>query len=97
MTDDELNAIQQRAAAEIASQRYRVRELVDALRSERVHKSEVDLARTIIKRANEHTAEMERLCERLAEARALINAAVELMTTDQVGQWTGVRAWLEME
>lgn len=34
---------------------------------------------------------------RNAEATALINAAVELMTKEQVGQWEGVRAWLEGE
>lgn len=71
--------------------------LTAALRAERVHKSEVELARIIIKRADEHTDEMERLRTRLAEATALINAAVELMTTEQAGKWTGVRAWLEME
>jgi len=32
---------------------------------------------------------------RLAEAERLINRAVDLMTEDQVGQWEGVRAWLE--
>ena len=31
----------------------------------------------------------------LADARAIINRGVELMTPDQVGQWEGVRAWLE--
>jgi hypothetical protein len=31
----------------------------------------------------------------LNDARALINQAIEIMTPDQVGQWKGVRAWLE--
>ncbi len=31
----------------------------------------------------------------LAAARMLINRAVEIMTPDQVGQWEGVRAWIE--
>lgn len=29
------------------------------------------------------------------EARRLIEQAVELMTVEQLSQWTGVRAWLE--
>lgn len=81
----------------IAHARADIPALIAALRAERVHHNEVDLARSIIKRANEHTAEMERLRTRLAEATALINAAVELMTKEQVGQWPGVRAWLEGE
>jgi hypothetical protein len=32
---------------------------------------------------------------REAEAAAVIARGVELMTHDQVGRWTGVRAWLE--
>ena len=35
MTDDELREIEARAAGEIASERYRVRELIAALRAER--------------------------------------------------------------
>jgi outer membrane protein TolC len=31
----------------------------------------------------------------IEEARALILQAVELMTPEQVGQWGGVRTWLE--
>lgn len=31
----------------------------------------------------------------LEAARVLINRAVAIMTPDQVGQWEGVRAWLE--
>ncbi len=29
------------------------------------------------------------------EARRLIDAAVDIMTREQVGTWAGVRAWLE--
>lgn len=32
---------------------------------------------------------------RVKEAERLINKAVELMTTEQLSQWDGVRAWLE--
>lgn len=45
-----------------------------------------------VQRLRARVAELE---AREAEATALINAAVELMTTEQVGRWTGVRAWLE--
>lgn len=31
----------------------------------------------------------------IREARSLINRAVELMTPDQLGRWSGVRTWLE--
>ena len=32
----------------------------------------------------------------IANARTIIERGVELMTPDQVGQWEGVRSWLEM-
>ena len=41
-------------------------------------------------------AELDEKDKRIAEAEALINyAALEIMTIDQLGQWAGVRAWIE--
>ncbi len=37
----------------------------------------------------------EKLREQLKEADQLIIAAIDIMTPDQLGQWKGVRAWLE--
>lgn len=37
------------------------------------------------------------LKERIAHAATLINAAVDIMTPEQVGQWGGVRTWQEMD
>jgi hypothetical protein len=38
-----------------------------------------------------------RMQARLDDAEAIINAAVEIMTFEQVGQWAGVRRWLEQD
>lgn len=35
------------------------------------------------------------LTNREEEAASLINRAIEIMTPEQVGQWEGVRAWIE--
>ena len=43
--------------------------------------------------AAEHTAEQS--SPRLSEAERLIAHAVQIMTPEQVGQWTGVSAWQE--
>ena len=40
----------------------------------------------------DHVGELE---DQNEEAQRLINAAVEIMTKEQVSQWSGVRAWLE--
>jgi hypothetical protein len=39
--------------------------------------------------------EIERLRDRIADAETVIQRGVELMTVDQLGQWAGVRTWLE--
>lgn len=40
---------------------------------------------------------VEALQRQVEAARDVINRGVEIMEDHQVGQWTGVRAWLEMD
>jgi len=48
-------------------------------------------------RAERAESERDALRKDVAEAERLILHAVDAMTSDQVGEWTGVRAWLERE
>jgi hypothetical protein len=47
--------------------------------------------------ADEGRGRIARMQARLDDAESLINAAVEIMTFEQVGQWAGVRSWLEQD
>ena len=40
-------------------------------------------------------AERERLLATIADARTVIERGVELMSTEQLNEWSGVRSWLE--
>ena len=61
----------------------------------RAEKAEAALKALALESESEPTKEQLRL--QVEAARSLINAAVEMMTTDQVGNWTGVRSWLEQD
>ena len=41
--------------------------------------------------------EVERLRNQLEAGRSVVNLGINLMTTEQVGQWVGVRHFLEAE
>jgi hypothetical protein len=46
-------------------------------------------------RLEELCAEIEQLKNRTNEAYELMVAAVEIMSSEQLGRWAGVRAWME--
>ena len=46
---------------------------------------------------NDALLEIERLQNQVAAAKEVISRGVDLMTTEQLGQWTGVRSFLEQE
>ena len=46
---------------------------------------------------NDALLEIERLQNQVAAAKEVIAKGLDLMTTEQVGQWAGVRSFLEQE
>lgn len=54
-------------------------------------------AAAIAEERDRYRADAERLREALRSAEIVIDRGVELMTDEQVGQWDGVRHWLEFE
>lgn len=60
-------------------------------------RSLVEDVKTCFREHNEMRSEIERLRAQVAVAKQIVTAGVELMTPSQLGQWAGVRAFLEQE
>ena len=90
---EEIDEPQRRRVNTILPETEQLRVEADGL-YKRAKKAE-EKNKTLTAERDQLRAEVERLNARVQTGVDIVNAGVAIMTTEQVGQWAGVRSWLE--